>query len=200
MFLANEFSTAVTEFMHHPETIYVDEVSTPAINSLIHEITSPAFARGILYNEDFDKIKKSFYKHFKIIQAAGGVVKNETGEILFIFRRGKWDLPKGKRDDDENAEDCAVREVKEETGLHNIKAGGQICTTYHVYTEYGKHILKETDWFSMKSSSGEKLIPQLEEGIEKIEWVNFADISERLKNSYALIADVLTSAGISTGG
>ena len=38
VFLTDEFSPAVTEFMHHPETIYIDEISTPAINSLLHEI------------------------------------------------------------------------------------------------------------------------------------------------------------------
>ena len=197
VFLTDELSPAVTEFMHHPETIYIDEISTPAINSLLHEIANPAFARGILYNENFEKSKKAFYKHFKTIQAAGGVVKNEVGEILFIFRRGKWDLPKGKKDNNENAKDCALREVKEEAGLHKVIAGKHVCTSYHVYTEFGKHILKETDWFDMKSSSKEKLTPQMEEGIEKIEWVNPININDKLKNSYALIADVLVGSGFS---
>ena len=135
-------------------------------------------------------------KYFEIIQAAGGVVKNEVDEILFIFRRGKWDLPKGKNDDNENAKDCALREVKEETGLRKVKAGRHICTTYHVYKEFGKHILKETEWFNMKSSSLEKLMPQTEEGIEKIEWVNSLNITGKLKNAYPLIADVLVESGL----
>ncbi|MEO6455906.1 MAG: hypothetical protein ABIN97_17625, partial [Ginsengibacter sp.] len=81
-------------------------------------------------------------------------------------------------------------------GLRKVKAGKLICTTYHVYNEHGKHILKETDWFDMKSSSQEELTPQLEEDIEKIEWVNILDINDKLKNSYALIADVLINSGI----
>ncbi len=71
-------------------------------------------------------MKKAFFKHFIIIQAAGGLVKNEQNEILFIFRRGKWDLPKGKNDGDEIPRECAVREVKEETGLQKINAGKKI--------------------------------------------------------------------------
>ncbi|MEO6328012.1 MAG: NUDIX domain-containing protein [Ginsengibacter sp.] len=196
VFLTDEFSPAVKEFMHHPETIYIDEISTPAVNSLLHEITNPAFLRGILYNANFEKIRKAFYKHFEIIQAAGGVVKNERGEVLFIFRRGKWDLPKGKNDNNEIAKDCAVREVKEETGLIKVKAGKHISTTYHVYKEFGKHILKETEWFNMTALSQEKLIPQLDEGIKKIEWVSAESISDKLKNSYALIAEVLNNAGL----
>lgn len=40
----------------------------------------------------------SFLSMFKIVEAAGGLIINEKGETLFIFRRGKWDLPKGKID------------------------------------------------------------------------------------------------------
>jgi 8-oxo-dGTP pyrophosphatase MutT (NUDIX family) len=52
-----------------------------------------------------------------IIKAGGGIVVNEQNEVLLIYRRGKWDLPKGKLDDGETIEECALREVKEETGL-----------------------------------------------------------------------------------
>ena len=149
-----------------------------------------------MYSNNLEKIKKSFNKHFKIIKAGGGVIINEANEILFIFRRGKWDLPKGKNDDNESAKSCAIREVKEETGLSKVKAGRHIGTTYHVYNEFGKRILKETDWFNMQASSQENLTPQLDEGIDKIEWVNPLEIKNKLKNSYALINDVLVSAGI----
>jgi 8-oxo-dGTP pyrophosphatase MutT (NUDIX family) len=192
LFLTNELSPAIIEFMHHPETIYVDEISTPAINTLIHEMANSAYERGILYGTDFKKLKKAFYKHFKLIQAAGGVVKNEKDEILLIFRNGKWDLPKGKVDDNEKAKDCALREVKEETGLTHLKAGKHICTTHHAYNEFGKHILKDTEWFKMTATSQQKLTPQKEEGIEKIEWADATDIKDKLKNSFELIADVLS--------
>lgn len=194
VFLTDDLAP-VTEFMHQPETIFIDEISTKAIHSLLKGIATPAFSKGILFHSDLKQMKKAFEKQFNIVQAAGGVVKNERDEVLFIFRRGKWDLPKGKNDDTEEAKDCALREVKEETGLAEVTAGGLICTSYHTYHEYGKHILKETHWFDMKASSQEKLSPQLEEHIEKIEWVNPLNIGEKLQNSYVLIKDVLGSAG-----
>jgi ADP-ribose pyrophosphatase YjhB (NUDIX family) len=52
----------------------------------------------------------------KIVMAAGGLVENEHGEILLIYRKKHWDLPKGKLDAGETLEECAVREVEEETG------------------------------------------------------------------------------------
>ena len=196
VFLCDEITPAIHEFIHHPDAIFIDEISTPAIKSLLHEIVKPAFHAGILWYNNIEKLKKAFFKHFTIIKTAGGLVKNEQNEILFIFRRGKWDLPKGKNDDDEIPRDCAVREVKEETGLQKVKAGRKICTTYHTYTEFGKHILKETEWFEMKATSEQKLTPQHDEGIEKIVWVSELDMNEKLKNSFPLISDVILSSGI----
>jgi len=196
VFLCDEITPSIHEFMHHPDTIFIDEITTPAINSLLHEIAKPEFHAGILWNENIEKLKKAFYKHFTPVQAAGGLVKNELNEILFIFRKGKWDLPKGKNDGNEIPKDCAIREVREETGVVKVRGGKKICTTYHTYHEFGKHILKETDWFDMKASSLEKLIPQKEEGIQEIEWVNKVNIPDKLKNSFPLITDVLISSGI----
>ena len=76
-----------------------------------------------------------------IIVAAGGLVWNEKNELLMIFRQGKWDLPKGKLDDGETIEECAVREVVEETGLKEVKLGGFIGITQHEY--YDKYIHQE---------------------------------------------------------
>ena len=196
VFLCDEITSSIQEFMHHPDAIFIDETTTPAINSLLHEIAKPEFHVGILWNDNIIKLKEVFFKHFSLIQAAGGVVKNELDQILFIFRKGKWDLPKGKRDGNEIPKECALREVKEETGLVKVKTGKRICTSYHTYHEFGKHIIKETEWFNMTSISQQKLSPQEEEGIQKIEWVDTLKIPEKLENSFPLIADVLVSSGI----
>jgi 8-oxo-dGTP pyrophosphatase MutT (NUDIX family) len=196
VFLCDEITSSIHSYMHHPEVIFIDEISTPAINSLLHEIVKPEFHAGILWNENIEKLKKAFYKHFTSVQAAGGVVKNERGEILLIFRNGLWDLPKGKKDAKETAKECALREVMEETGLLKITVGKKISTTYHTYHEFGKNILKETEWFDMKAPVEQNLIPQHEEGIKKIEWVNEQNLPNKIKKSYPLIADVLIKAGI----
>jgi 8-oxo-dGTP pyrophosphatase MutT (NUDIX family) len=129
----------------------------------------------------------------KKIIAAGGLVKNDKGELLMIFRRGKWDLPKGKLDEGEKIEDCAVREVKEETGLKNVSLVKFTGLTYHEY--FDKHInediIKETHWFEMYAPSNQKLIPQKEESIERIEWMNEKNLRQKLNNTYPNIIEII---------
>ena len=106
-------------FKHHDDAIFIDEFSPPAINSIIHEMKLQKIHAGILIHSDFEKLKKVFEKKFTIIKRQAGLLVNDNDDLLFIYRRGKWDLPKGKIDPGESPEICAVREVKEETGLHS---------------------------------------------------------------------------------
>jgi 8-oxo-dGTP pyrophosphatase MutT (NUDIX family) len=108
---------------------------------------------GVFYHPSLDELKKVFFKKFVLVKAAGGLVRNEMNEILMIFRRGKWDLPKGKLDPNESLEDCALREVREETGLENIKLLGPLLITYHTYHEGTRFILKESHWYKMKTKA-----------------------------------------------
>lgn len=132
--------------------------------------------------------------NFQIIRAAGGLVFNNKGEALFIFRRGKWDLPKGKLDEGESLEECAVREVEEETGLKGVVLKDFLITTYHTYTENGKQILKESHWYRMEVKGIQQLTPQTEEDITDIRWVKKEGWNELTKNSFALIKKVLKKA------
>ena len=193
VFLCDKIDKTIDEYMHHPDAVFIDEISTAAIKSLLHEIAKPEFHVGILLDKDLTKLKKAFFKHFTIVIAAGGIILNTKEEILMIFRRGKWDLPKGKLDKGESLEQCAVREVKEETGLTNIHLGEKITTTYHTYTEFGKHILKESHWYKMKSNADQKLIPQTEEDITDIKWVIQADLKKYTSNTYQTIIEVLNN-------
>ncbi|HEY5461755.1 MAG TPA: NUDIX domain-containing protein [Hanamia sp.] len=194
VFLCDEISSVINEYRHHPDTVYIDELSTAAINSLLHEIKKPQFHAAILYDKDFLKLKTAFFKHFTHIMAAGGVVKNKNEEILLIFRLGKWDLPKGKLDDNETIEECAKREVQEETGLNNLEIIEPIGVTFHTYIQFGKHILKETQWYAMKAKGDEKLIPQTEEDITGIIWAKKTDLEKYFSNSYATIIEILKNA------
>ncbi len=130
----------------------------------------------------------------KKIIAAGGLVFNDDDELLMIFRRNKWDLPKGKLDGDESIEECALREVKEETGLKNLQLEKFINITLHEYFDQfsNEEVVKETHWFKMLASNNQQLIPQTDEGIEEIEWVNEEDLAVKLRNSYANIIEIIT--------
>lgn len=152
----------------------------------------------IYFEDEFKMIEDTveFIKDYTMIAAAGGVVINDEGQALMIFRRDKWDLPKGKLEEGELIEDCAEREVKEETGLSEIKVEKFLLTTYHTYTEKGKSILKDTHWYLFRAHGIQNLIPQTEEGIMKIEWVYPSELSAYTNNTYELIKDVLYSAGL----
>lgn len=133
----------------------------------------------------------------KIIKAGGGLVRNEEGELLLIFRRGKWDLPKGKLDEGETIEACAIREVEEETGVKHLALGELISVTWHEYFDkwLGEEVIKETHWFRMDVAGVPALVPQTEEDITAIEWTKKSDLPQRMDQSYITIIDVLEESG-----
>ncbi|WP_294288377.1 NUDIX domain-containing protein [uncultured Chryseobacterium sp.] len=134
-----------------------------------------------VYGENLDEIWAEFQKLFRIIEAAGGLVNNPEGEILFIRRLGKWDLPKGKMEKGESREESAVREIEEETGLANVELVRFINTTYHIYVERnGDKVLKCTHWFEMNFSGEDTSKPQIEEGITEVAWKNTAQIEDEV--------------------
>jgi 8-oxo-dGTP pyrophosphatase MutT (NUDIX family) len=136
-------------------------------------------------------LKRDFFHLFKRVDAAGGLVKNEKGEMLFIFRLGKWDLPKGKLAEKETPGEAALREVKEETGLLELRITGSLPSTFHIYTRKGKQILKQTYWFEMEAKSAQSLIPQMEEEISEVRWVGREDLKTVLSNTYESIREFL---------
>lgn len=108
-----------------------------------------------------------------------------------IFRNGKWDLPKGKKEKGEEIESCAKREVQEECGVRNLEITEKLMDTYHIYTHKGKKVLKRTYWFKMTINFEGVLIPQTKEGITKVAWVKQQEIKEKLQNSYGNIRELL---------
>lgn len=190
--LCNEIDKEINEILHHPDAVFVDEISPRAIKSMLHEIKKEEFHAGVIWNKDLDKLKTIFFKNFTLIEAAGGIVQNDKRELLFIKRLGKWDMPKGKIEKGEKPEECALREVTEETGVKGLSLKKKIGETFHVYDQFGKHFLKTTHWFYMTCSSGQELIPQVEEHITEIKWVKTIDIREPIKNTYPSIKNILS--------
>lgn len=142
---------------------------------------------------DLKQLKKDFFSVFKIVEAAGGLVINKEGKVLFIYRRGHWDLPKGKMEEGETKKQSAIREVMEETGLSQVQITQKLMTTYHIYRgqSSNKRILKPSYWYLMHAK-GSKVKPQLEEGIEKVEWkILDKALIPTLKPIYSNIVDVL---------
>lgn len=129
--------------------------------------------------EAFDR----FARDFRIIHAAGGIVRNDANEILMIFRLGKWDFPKGKVEEGEQWAEAALREVQEETGLHDITLGEPLPSTFHTYELHGEPILKETHWYAMQAPK-QPLIPQTAEDISQAVWVPIEEVDIKMQNSY----------------
>lgn len=125
----------------------------------------------VIYGPDLEALWADFQACFKVLEAAGGFVENGQKELLVFYRRGSWDMPKGKIDPGESPEQAAVREVQEETGVQNISLGAFLTFTYHTYELKNQRILKTTWWYRMQTEDT-LLIPQTEEDIEEIKWVN----------------------------
>jgi hypothetical protein len=120
--------------------------------SIIKKIDKGELFYVNLYHEDEEKLHKFLKKKLPVVVAGGGLVYNDKKQILFIYRNGKWDLPKGKIEKGEDIKTCAIREVEEETGVRDIKIKKFITKTYHVFRRNGKLKLKETYWYEMHTS------------------------------------------------
>lgn len=126
-----------------------------------------------------------------MVKAGGGLVKNEKGEYLLIFRNKKWDLPKGKMDKGERIEETAVREVEEECGIDKLKIVKPLRKSYHIYQLRGRDALKKTYWFEMNCRDENPPVPQAEEGIEKAIWVLPSQFKTWRREMYPSVWDIL---------
>jgi len=157
------------------------------IGKVIKMLNSTGLNAVHLIHNNPDKLLKHFLKLLPNVVAGGGKAYNASNEILFIYRNDKWDLPKGKIEGKESIEETAIREVEEETGVEGLKITKPLPTTYHIFKRNGKHKIKITYWFEMKTNFDGKLYPQEKEGITKVEWLDEKAAQKALENSYANI-------------
>lgn len=193
--------SAFIQFVHGAENdgILYNRLINPSSEKLLQIIEGleTGHAQNMLVSGNIPLNWNNFIAHFKIVEAAGGLVENQQGEWLFIFRNGMWDLPKGKLEKGESVEQCAVREVAEECGIAEPTIVRSLQTTYHTYELKGQRILKPTYWFLMKSSDANKLIPQTEEGVSEVKWVSTAEAQRLASNSFGSIKQVVSEGLLS---
>ncbi len=146
-----------------------------------------------IYAESFELLKRDFLSHFTEIEAGGGLVRNEKGEYLLIYRRGSWDLPKGKIEPGELKKNASIREIEEETGIKQLNIIRKIGITRHTYRSgQGKRLIKKSHWYLMETKK-QKLIPQVDEDIEKAVWMQLESFFKKHRQVYPNIIDVLTA-------
>ncbi len=156
---------------------------------------SPRVNEVTLYAADVEELWADYQQHYRLIHAAGGLVRNEVDDILFIHRLGYWDLPKGKLDDGEKHDVAALREVKEETGIVNVRIEDFLTITYHTYRDRkDQRVLKHTYWFTMHTTDT-VLTPQTTEDITEAVWMSKDDFFEEERKTYLSILDVLGLIG-----
>jgi ADP-ribose pyrophosphatase YjhB (NUDIX family) len=183
----------------HPaaeEYFIMNGADVKSFSQAIQQMDKPGARGAIIEDASPEALIEQLQVMYQPIDAGGGLVYNEHGEVLMIFRRGKWDLPKGKLDEGEDIEACALREVTEETGLSDLQLGKKICDTYHIYSQNGEHLLKHTAWYTMQGSSAQKLKPQKAENIMEARWVAQKDLAPLVGKSYEAIREVIRAAGL----
>lgn len=147
----------------------------------------------IVHHWDIDELFYYLRRACKYIHAAGGVVKNSEDQYLLIFRNGKWDLPKGKLEKGEHPEVGALREIEEECGVFGLEIFQPLAVTYHTYWMKDKRVLKKTWWYEIESDYNGDFIPQLEEGITEVRWMNKTEVNAIKNNTYKSIKEVIES-------
>lgn len=136
------------------------------------------------------QLLEQFKKQMIWVEAAGGAVFRKDRSLLLIKRLGRWDLPKGKLEAGENAEEGALREVEEECNIQQLSIESELSPTYHVYYRNG-WTLKKTHWFQMLCGKYDKAKPQLEEDIEEIAWLDLKYKAVKHIETYPSIMEVL---------
>jgi 8-oxo-dGTP pyrophosphatase MutT (NUDIX family) len=191
VYLCDKLDPTFSHLVHRAGVVLINETTSAAVQRTIKNIESGAVTMAILLGANFEALKKLFFSFFNNIEAAGGIVQNKDGELLFIYRLSKWDLPKGKMEAGENKAACAKREVEEETGINGLQLQHKIGETYHTYYAFGKFNIKTTHWYYFNCLTKQTLQPQLEEDITEVRWVRTDSLGALMQNTYPAIKDIL---------
>ncbi|HEU4718059.1 MAG TPA: NUDIX domain-containing protein [Bacteroidia bacterium] len=174
-------------------SLFVRDNSEKVLDEIIQLANRYKDFFNVIYfvTDDPEKMFHTLVSRCRVIEAAGGVVKDPQGETLMIFRRDKWDLPKGKIDPGETPEAAALREVEEECGIRGHRIVKKLSPTYHAYMQNETFVLKKTYWYEMRVDEKLLLTPQAEEGITEVKWMDRAGERDALKNTFHSVEDVM---------
>ncbi len=180
-----------------PNSVEFHFGETISIHSLVAMFeASESLSRIYIPTDNTEWMYRRVCAEFLEVDAAGGLVSNRRGDFLLINRNGLWDLPKGHREDGEDIALTAMREVREETGVDQLEAGGLICVTDHCYLRNDIWHLKHTYWYNMLYTDPVDLTPQRDEDITKAAWVARSSLPPFLKNTYPSIMEVFREAKV----
>ena len=191
IYITDELSAELKKKTNDDDVLFITDVNKIIVDTILVALKTDK-KEVIILVDKIDNAKAVFLTHFTNIEAAGGIIQNENKEILFIFRRGKWDLPKGKIENNETPEICAAREIEEETGVKNLILKHKIGETYHIYEENKTMILKTSHWFYFLSNEQQDTVAQTEEDITEVKWIQTRNIKEPMANTYQNIKDILS--------
>ena len=178
-----------------PNSVEFHFGETISIHSLVAMFeASESLSRIYIPTDNTEWMYRRVCAEFREVDAAGGLVSNRRRDYLLISRNGLWDLPKGHREEGEDIEVTALREVREETGVEQLELGSLICITDHCYLRGGVWHLKHTWWYNMLYTDPVDLTPQREEDITKAAWVAKSSLPPFLKNTYPSIIEVFREA------
>lgn len=185
---SDDIQPAGNQLIVHTDNLDTDKLNE-GIAKFIQQNEGPDL---ILICRDVNYLFEEIKKQFTYIEAAGGFIQ-QNQNYLFIYRLGKWDLPKGKLDKGESPAQAAIRECEEECGITQLEIINELPSTYHIYYYKNKYALKTTYWFLMKSSHTSQLIPQTSENIEKVEWLDETAMKNTvIKNTYPSVLDLIS--------
>lgn len=154
-------------------SIHFSDLTSSSPDNFITNVMKGSYGKRVtIWGRSYAEILNYFSDHLLVIVAAGGLVQNPKDEVLFIFRKNLWDLPKGKPENDETIEETAIREVEEECGISGLRILAPLPLTYHIYPmTQGGYILKKCIWYHMRSENWKNIRLQTEEEITDARWV-----------------------------
>lgn len=178
---------------NHNNLLQIRLNENEAIEPYVHLLENQPGCRGFyLQHPKPNVLIARLEQQYPVVNAAGGLVMSPAGKLLMIFRKGCWDLPKGKAEGSERTRETALREVVEECGIPKPHSAMEFFTTRHFYRENNSGFIKKSVWFMMEVDSDNiPLFPQAEEDITRAIWCSKEEYLNLRKDCYPSVRELI---------